>query len=113
MTYDDEIKERKEIEAVALAGYIGARSGVVHCFETRIMHLDADLEEARQDLENEKALTAKLKGLLDGGMVELVGEMDIRLMNLLVMIKLENIEDSANDIALTIALLKKSKEVMP
>ena len=65
MTFSDQIKERKGILTGAceiLASEIGS---VVDAFEYRIMELESDLDNAREDLENEQALTVKLKGLLD------------------------------------------------
>ena len=75
MTFSDQIKELKEMHAEALTQQQQAVARIVDCFETHIMELKSDLDNAREDLDNEKALTVKLKGLLDGGLVELVGEL--------------------------------------
>lgn len=75
MTFSDQIKERKEIHMTAVGIHGASVNSVFECFEYRIMELESDLDNAREDLENEKALTKKLKGLLDGGLVELVGEL--------------------------------------
>ena len=68
MTYADEIKERKEIAAHTSALHTVELSGVFECFELRIMEQDALI------LEQSDSLIA-LRASLDGGMVELVGEL--------------------------------------
>ena len=75
MTFSDQIKERKVILTGSCEILASDISSIVDAFETRIMELESDLDNAREDLELEKALTVKLKGLLDGGLVELVGEL--------------------------------------
>lgn len=75
MTYDDEIKDLQEdlAEAIQAQGLAIARTRVRSA--RQIDEQESDLDNAREDLENEKALTKKLKALLDGGLVELVGEL--------------------------------------
>ena len=75
MNFSDQIKELKEMHAEALTQQQQAVARIVDCFETQIMHIESDLDNDREDLELEKTLTVKLKGLLDGGLVELVGEL--------------------------------------
>ena len=66
MTYADEIKERKENGLMPGLSYNAAMDSLFECQERHIMEQQTDLDNAREDLENEKELTAKLKGLLDG-----------------------------------------------
>ena len=65
MTFSDQIKERKEIVESAINTLSVDALSLVGAFEIRIDELESDLDNAREDLELEKALTVKLKGLLD------------------------------------------------
>ena len=75
MTFSDQIKELKHVLNQSRIMLTGDTDSIVNAFEIRIMELESDLDNAREDLELEKALTKKLKGLLDGGLVDLVGEL--------------------------------------
>lgn len=68
MNFTDQIKERKENLKAARQVHDTETSYLINSFEYRIEELDTDLEL-------EKELTEKLKGLLDGGLVDLVGEL--------------------------------------
>ena len=75
MIFSDQIKERKHVLNQSRIMLTGDTDAIINDFETHIMELESDLDNAREDLELEKALTKKLKGLLDGGLVESVGEL--------------------------------------
>jgi hypothetical protein len=75
MTFAEEIRERKATLGEDRNAQTMNTDLLVNALEVRILELGSDLDNAHEDLENEKALTKKLKGLLDGGMVELVGEL--------------------------------------
>jgi hypothetical protein len=65
-TFAEEIKERKQILDAARQTLAGETDVVINRLEYRICELESDLDNAHEDLENEKALTKKLKCLLDG-----------------------------------------------
>ncbi len=75
MTFSDQIKDADAWVAEAIEELTKASAAREEIRTHHVNELESDLDNAREDLELEKALTAKLKGLLDGGMVELVGEL--------------------------------------
>jgi ribosome assembly protein YihI (activator of Der GTPase) len=74
MTFAEEIRERKATLAEARNALTMNTDLLVNALEVRILELESDLDNAHEDLENDKALTVKLKGLLDGK-TEMVGEL--------------------------------------
>jgi hypothetical protein len=65
-TFAEEIRDRKVTLAEARNALTMNTDLLVNALEVRILELGSDLDNAHEDLENEKALTKKLKGLLDG-----------------------------------------------
>ena len=63
MKFSDQIKERKQVLEESRTMLTTDTDGLTDALEYRI-------EELETDLELEKALTVKLKGLLDGELVE-------------------------------------------
>ena len=108
MTFADEIFERKQTAKVAHQTSELEMFAVFNAFELRIMHLEDDLDNAHEDLANEKALSEKLKGKLDV-MVELVGEL-VECLN-------DEVRKSRYDgnapSDMTLTVLGKAKESMP
>jgi len=84
MTFSDQIKERKQVLEESRNMLTTDTDAIINAFETHIMELESDLDNAREDLELEKALTTKLKGKLDGELVglvlELIGALDATMM---------------------------------
>jgi chromosome segregation ATPase len=66
MTFAEEIRDRKAILGEARNALTMNTDLLTNALEVRILELESDLDNAHEDLENEKALTKKLKGLLDG-----------------------------------------------
>ncbi len=107
MNYDDEIKERKEILNVARMNLTCETDLLTDALELRIMEQDALI------LEQSDSLIA-LRATLDGGMVELVGE-------LVETLKAERCHHCKNETGGPVScegceifpLLTKAKEVMP
>ena len=120
MTFAEEIKELTEIVANSEQTLATEKVALTNSFEYRIMSLESDLDNAHDDIENEKALTKKLKGKLDG-MVELVGELVMNLNgNVNAWCSLVNSGDAGNwnpegdtHIASARVVLTKAKESMP
>lgn len=65
MNFADEIRERKATLGEARNALTMNTDLIVNALEVRILELGSDLENLEQDLENEKLLVCKLKGLLE------------------------------------------------
>jgi len=111
MTFSDQIKERKEIVELSCQVACADQDLLVTSLELRIMELESDLDNAREDLELEQALTKKLKGLLDGGLVDLCGELVTALESTMMYIDADAVlKCHAGPVR---AVLTKAKEVTP
>jgi hypothetical protein len=64
-TFADEIRERKATLAEARNSLTMNTDLLVNALEVRILELDSDLDNAHEDLENEKALTRELKDTIE------------------------------------------------
>jgi hypothetical protein len=64
-TFAEEIKERKVRLKGSREAYEAETSYTINALEYRIEELGSDLDNAHEDLENEKALTADLKKRLE------------------------------------------------
>jgi hypothetical protein len=105
-TFAEDIKERKDfVKASRQAAGLEA-DALVTALEYRINELEADLE-------NEQDLTVKLKGLLDGGLVELVGELSESLQCLVDCISETRGTDANAALHLAYSVITKAKESMP
>ena len=102
MTFSDQIKERKQVLNESRIMLTTDTDGLTDALEYRI-------EELETDLELEKALTVKQKGLLDGELLE-------ALENLQAQIQQVNDGDrpyTGFDTELIDAAIAKAKESMP
>lgn len=111
MEFSDQIKERKQILAESRHTLTNHTDFLTDALEHRIMELESDVENLQEDLENQKDLTKKLKGLLDGGLVELVGELITALDATMLYIDADSVlKHHAGPVRAT---LTKAKESMP
>lgn len=112
MKFSEQIKERKQVLEESRVMLTTDTDAIVNAFETRIMELESDLDNAREDLENEQILTKKLKGLLDGGLVELVGEL-VKVVDSYCLTSCPIIPGKGCAGCVTRDILKRAKETLP
>jgi hypothetical protein len=114
MTFSEEIKEHKDEVSASRQAAMSDADGLVDALELRIDELDSDLDNAHEDLENEQALTKKLKGLIDGGLVGLVSKLVAGFEQISFMSRNNDAPTSPETIAgLADICITKAKESMP